>query len=549
MIGRRSLLILLNNVLGGFFGFFALKFVLALPPGSLGAYAWASATLGIAALVTSFGFPQAHIKRVNEGRDEATANATFFLIKLTLTTIFAVLTLGGYLVWKLVLGRGFTDATTEPIFVTCVAIYVLLSLRQFFDTVFLTHQHTARAESVLFVDTVTSVFSVVVAYSLWAVTNGRNPPLAGVGEFLVASWGIDRPLTADDAGLLLALAYCLGRGVSLVYAGLQFLVHRYPLSHARRDVYDSYKVLGFPLAIVAGLGVLYANIDRFFLGYFHEAAEVARFSAPLQILTPMLFVSTAVSTLLFPQFSRLDASGAHDKIRLQIHQSQRYMSMLLLPMLVLAFVFAREGINIFNEQYVDQANVLRILLVYVFFSVLASPSRMLLLGLGRPRRLLLLGLINVVVVTALILVLVPTWALDLRSMGAAIAAAAASIITYVYVKRQTRDVVGADYVPRGLVRQLVAATLVLAAASAVRASLGAETFHPWYALVAAGVGAGLLYVGLLFLLKEFRKEDFDFFLDLLHPGKMAGYVGDEMRPTGSEPRSPGTIDQPSKGKQ
>jgi len=94
VIGRRSLLILLNNLAGGLLGFFALRFVLALPKDGFGAYAWASSTLGIAALITSFGFSQAHIKRINEGTDESSGNATFFLIKLTLTTIFTVLVIG-----------------------------------------------------------------------------------------------------------------------------------------------------------------------------------------------------------------------------------------------------------------------------------------------------------------------------------------------------------------------------------------------------------------------------------------------------------------------
>jgi hypothetical protein len=50
----------------------------------------------------------------------------------------------------------------------------------------------------------------------------------------------------------------------------------------------------------------------------------------------------------------------------------------------------------------------------------------------------------------------------------------------------------------------------------------------WYHLIIfSGVGI-VLYFGILFLLKEFKKQDFDFFCNMIHPKKMAVYIKSEI---------------------
>ena len=47
-------------------------------------------------------------------------------------------------------------------------------------------------------------------------------------------------------------------------------------------------------------------------------------------------------------------------------------------------------------------------------------------------------------------------------------------------------------------------------------------------LMFAGIGLAI-YLSVLFLLKEFNKNDFNFFLDILHPEKMLKYVSTELK--------------------
>ena len=51
----------------------------------------------------------------------------------------------------------------------------------------------------------------------------------------------------------------------------------------------------------------------------------------------------------------------------------------------------------------------------------------------------------------------------------------------------------------------------------------------WYnLLLLSGLGL-VIYLGVLFVLKEFNKDDFNFFTNIIHPKEMAKYVKSEMR--------------------
>ncbi|MEA3458909.1 MAG: flippase, partial [Candidatus Thermoplasmatota archaeon] len=51
----------------------------------------------------------------------------------------------------------------------------------------------------------------------------------------------------------------------------------------------------------------------------------------------------------------------------------------------------------------------------------------------------------------------------------------------------------------------------------------------WYHLmVFAGLGLAI-YLGVLYALKEFKKQDLMFFLDMLHPKEMLTYIKSELK--------------------
>jgi len=55
-----------------------------------------------------------------------------------------------------------------------------------------------------------------------------------------------------------------------------------------------------------------------------------------------------------------------------------------------------------------------------------------------------------------------------------------------------------------------------------------SVIHWYHLIVLFGIGL-IIYLGILFLLKEFDKQDFDFFVNILRPKKMLKYVKSELK--------------------
>ena len=51
----------------------------------------------------------------------------------------------------------------------------------------------------------------------------------------------------------------------------------------------------------------------------------------------------------------------------------------------------------------------------------------------------------------------------------------------------------------------------------------------WYQLVLIFFGAIGIYVGILYLIREFKKDDYNFFMDTLNPKKMISYITEEVK--------------------
>ena len=51
----------------------------------------------------------------------------------------------------------------------------------------------------------------------------------------------------------------------------------------------------------------------------------------------------------------------------------------------------------------------------------------------------------------------------------------------------------------------------------------------WYHLLLLSVLGLLIYLGVLFVIKEFHKDDFNFFMNIVHPKEMVKYIKSEVK--------------------
>jgi hypothetical protein len=115
--------------------------------------------------------------------------------------------------------------------------------------------------------------------------------------------------------------------------------------------------------------------------------------------------------------------------------------------------------------------------------------------------------------------------LGMSYTGAAITCALTAMVVFLSVRLIVRSLTHTSSNPR-ILRHLLAA----AVAGAVIVSLSkVVSVSGILMLIIFGVLTVVVFLATLAALKEFSREDIDYFLDLVNPKKMFSYMGEEMK--------------------
>jgi O-antigen/teichoic acid export membrane protein len=189
-----------------------------------------------------------------------------------------------------------------------------------------------------------------------------------------------------------------------------------------------------------------------------------------------------------------------------------------------------------SAKYIPALHVLQIIPFFILFAVMMHPYESQLSGMDMPKlvrnRMLIMLFINIV----LNFLLVPT---DIQSIGlynlpglGATGAAIATVISYfislVYIRYTAFKIVKI----KGNYK--IAFHGIAAAGMGIIIYYLTEYTHiimitRWYQLVIISLFGLAIYYGILYLLREFKKEDFWFYMDTLNIKKMIQYVKEEFK--------------------
>jgi hypothetical protein len=116
--------------------------------------------------------------------------------------------------------------------------------------------------------------------------------------------------------------------------------------------------------------------------------------------------------------------------------------------------------------------------------------------------------------------------LGLGATGAAIATVCTGIFAFIYFRVVAWYLIGLKWNPICMIKHF------LAASAMVLLLLYLASFfeiNRWYHLVMVFFVAIGTYIGILYLIREFKKEDYNFFMDTLSPKKMLSYITGEIK--------------------
>jgi O-antigen/teichoic acid export membrane protein len=331
--------------------------------------------------------------------------------------------------------------------------------------------------------------------------------------------------------LALAYTYLIGEVFQFVVA--YYFFRTYPVKKPSLDYLKNYAKFAFPMAIASASYIVILNIDKVFIQLFWGAQQVGEYFAVFNLSRFVLNFSSALAVLLLPTISEYHAKNYMDDIRKLTLTSERYLSMITFPIVILLVVLAEPVIHILlSDKYLPALTVLQILPFFVLFEVLSQPYQSQLQGMNMPHivrnRILLMMIVSIVLNLILVPVDIQSLGLKLAGLGAT-GSALAIVIAYFVGFITTR--VYAFRVANMKGNHRIILHIVSAALMGIIIYYLTNIFYigRWYELIGISLLGLFIYLGILFILREFNKEDFNLFLDTLNIKKMLAYIIDELK--------------------
>jgi O-antigen/teichoic acid export membrane protein len=534
MIARKSFLIVTLSFLSDFLAWIGIVILAKLwgsfAPEALGVIGFAISFVGIFQIVSDLGFSSAHIKRVSEGNDLGKCIGTFITIKLILTGLMA---LGIFLIifiMQNVFNTGFYDATTTSVISVIIFYSIFEKLQSIPLCTFAGTGEFAKYQiSKLFENIVKTPLAIVVALAGVSAIGYSIKPAVTWPDFL-------HPLQkfiSEHAYGSLALTYVIG-AAAVFFVGL-FFMRKYPIKRPDLALGKSYLTFAFPVMITSIVGTISTNIDKVMIGYFWTSVEVGYYFTIQRVLVFINIFYLSIGTVLFPTISNYYAKKNFSKIKETTKLAERYISMVIIPPVFFVLIFANPFIKILlDSAFLPAVPVLSALLFWTLIQAFNIPYSNLVSGMNRPD---VLAKINITVFSTNIILnflIIPKNGIlsgfgISGPTGAAVATVIAFLISFFGYRGFVKKALGVRLFQTHTPRHIIAGLIMVLSLYYVSYYISLFPVIYWYLLLLyAGFGL-LIYLVVLFLLKEFNKKDLQFFLDIIHPKKMFKYVKSELK--------------------
>lgn len=502
MIARKSTLIITTNIIESILAYVALFFIARyMGPGDYGIIGFAIGFVGLFALLSNLGYNQAHIKRISEGKDLGTCISTFIVTKIGLVTLMSSATIFAIFFWKYLLRRGFESTTHETAIYIILGYFILERLSSIFQITFSAETKIAKAHIPIFIATITRTGAIIFV------------ALMGFGA------------------IELSYAYVFGH-IFLLLTGL-ILFKNYPIKKPSKSFFLDYSSFALPLIIVSASAAIMTNIDKVLIQLFWSSEEVGYYFASFRICGFIVVAGASIGQILFPMISDYHSKNDINKIRNILFSSQRYISMITFPMVVGLVALAEPSVHILlSGSFFPAITVFRILPFFALLNSLIIPYNSQILGMNKPKlarnRILMMFLLNIILNIILIPKDIQILGIKLFGLGAA-GAAVATVISYliglVYYIIAAKKLINIKFNYIIFIHFFAASIMGLI----IYTLQNYVRIARWYELFALAFFGLLIYLGILFILKEFRKNDFNFIMDTLNIKKMFNYIIKEIK--------------------
>jgi hypothetical protein len=264
-----------------------------------------------------------------------------------------------------------------------------------------------------------SIFAASLGIPLATLTSGLKGVLEGFENFqninlLRAALGISNflfPVIAVELfgpNLIIIVMALLAARLIILVAHLKLvekLLGR-PIQYELRSGNESSKKLlhfGIWMTLSNIVSPLMAIADRFLISHFNGSASVAYYSIPFDFIFRLLILPAAITTTLFPIFSK-ELKQSSNEVKRKYFKYQSFIFCLMMPICILMALFSHFGLTLWmGADFADRSyQVASLIAIGVFFNSLGQAPLTLLQADGRVKLTSLLHLIEFIVYAPLL---------------------------------------------------------------------------------------------------------------------------------------------------
>ena len=331
MIGRKATLFFSSRVFDNLVSFFVLVFVAReMGPEPIGIIGYCAGIVGLFSLIAGLGFTTTHKKKISEGMDLGRCIGTYVTIKVVSIIIWILLFLT-WLIYNKYYKNSFILENDAELVLYVVVIYtIVFQLSDVISSTYIAKGELAKA-------TVPTILSrLVTAFSkIFVVITGFGVVFLAISQLI---------------------------GYIFLFFVLLFFFRKYPFKLPNIDYLKSYFIFTLPIFFIVVMATLTVSLDKIMIGYYWGFSEVSFYTVPSRISYLLLLISTSLSTVLLPKISKKNAEGDTKYIMKIVPLIEKYVVLILTPIIVFIMVFSEEIIlSLFGKDFLPSA----ILLIYL----------------------------------------------------------------------------------------------------------------------------------------------------------------------------------------
>ncbi|MBD6955217.1 MAG: oligosaccharide flippase family protein [Thermoplasmata archaeon] len=509
MLGRKSLLLTFQNIITGIIGYVGLLFILrysGLQP--YGILTFSLSFVGLFSFILDMGFSSANIKRISEGMDFERAITTYFIIKVILAFIFVLIVIFSIEFWEVFLHGSFRTVYEKYDFYILIFYYIFQSFVGYYQSIFNAKTYAAIMSIPPFIEAVI-----------------RN------GLLILSTVFILRYMQSPDQfSTVMAIIWVFSYAIYLI--AFTPFARGWRFKRPTREDFKKYYTFAIPVSISAILGSLSANISIIIIESFFGSYYVGAYGSILKIVSYVTVISSSLGSLILPTLSFLHSNGREKEYRDTIVQYERYISLIVLPLIIFMIVFSKQVLNLWTSLLIPFSSTLIVLSIIVYINGINSSYGNHFNAIGNPKYLMYLGFISTSLIIVFDIILIPRNffginLFGLNVLGAAIASLISSTVVFFIVRVKVGRTLGV-YVDRSLPRQILVSVITGFIIFYI-SSLGIFPLLQWWALAVWLIFIYIIFFILLFITKSLSKEDLNLIIEAVNPRKMIKYIIEEIK--------------------